>query len=96
MQQPIAYVIKRGLEQLIRKAAKVRRQVNLRLSIAGILLTMADMRTNYGRDIVKFLYSLIDVGGRFSSYSFMQRKCLFYGIVAYSKICFGLSKFVIL
>ena len=50
------YLSIKGLEQLIRTIAKVRRQINPRLSIAGIVVTMADMRTNYARDIVELLH----------------------------------------
>lgn len=41
------YLSIKGLEQLVRTIAKVRRQINPGLAIAGILVTMADMRTNY-------------------------------------------------
>ncbi|NBI18608.1 ParA family protein, partial [Neglecta sp. X4] len=34
---------------------KVKRQINPRLEISGILITMADMRTAYSRDIVQML-----------------------------------------
>lgn len=50
----------KGLEQLMRTIAKVRRQINPGLSIAGILVTMADMRTNYTRDIIELLHSTYD------------------------------------
>lgn len=50
----------KGLEQLLRTIAKVRRQINPGLSIAGILVTMADMRTNYARDIVELLHNTYD------------------------------------
>lgn len=50
------YLSIKGLEQLIRTIAKVRRQINPHLSISGILITMADMRTNYARDIVELLH----------------------------------------
>ena len=40
------YLSIKGLEQLIRTIAKVKRQINTRLSKAVILITMADMRTN--------------------------------------------------
>ena len=36
------------------------RQINPGLSIAGILVTMADMRTNYARDIVEILHKTYD------------------------------------
>lgn len=54
------YLSIKGLEQLIRTIAKVRRQINPGLSIAGILVTMADMRTNYAKDIVEILHSTYD------------------------------------
>lgn len=54
------YLSIKGLEQLIRTIAKVRRQINPRLSIAGIVVTMADMRTNYARDIVELLHMNYD------------------------------------
>lgn len=46
------YLSIKGLEQLI---SNVRRKINPRLDIAGILITMADMRTNYSREIVELL-----------------------------------------
>lgn len=54
------YLSIKGLEQLIRTIAKVRRQINPHLSIAGIVVTMADMRTNYARDIVELLHMNYD------------------------------------
>ena len=46
-----AYLSVKGLEQLIKTISKVKRQINPKLSIEGILLTMVDNRTNYARDI---------------------------------------------
>lgn len=54
------YLSIKGLEQLIRTIAKVKRQINKRLSISGILITMADMRTNYAKDIVELLHMNYD------------------------------------
>ena len=51
------YLSIRGLEQLIRTIGRVKRQINPALSIGGILITMADMRTNYARDIVELLHT---------------------------------------
>ena len=42
---------------MLRTIIKVKRQINPALSIAGILVTMADMRTNYAREIVEILHS---------------------------------------
>lgn len=45
------YLPAKGLEQLLQTINKVRRQINPRLKIEGILLTMVDPRTNYAKDI---------------------------------------------
>ena len=45
----------KGLEQLIKTIGKVKRQINPKLEIEGILLTMVDNRTNYARDITALL-----------------------------------------
>ena len=45
------YLSAKGLEQLLNTINKVRRQINPKLRIEGILLTMVDGRTNYARDI---------------------------------------------
>ncbi len=50
-----AYLPVKGLEQLIKTIGKVKRQINPRLEIEGILLTMVDNRTNYARDITALL-----------------------------------------
>ena len=41
----------KGLNLLIRTISRVRRQINPKLKIEGILLTMTDSRTNYGKQI---------------------------------------------
>ena len=46
-----AYLPVKGLQQLIKTIGKVKRQINPKLEIEGILLTMVDSRTNYARDI---------------------------------------------
>ena len=45
------YLSAKGLEQLIQTINKVKRQINPKLRIEGILLTMVDGRTNYAKDI---------------------------------------------
>ena len=45
------YLSAKGLEQLLQTVQKVRRQINPKLKIEGILLTMTDNRTNYGQQI---------------------------------------------
>lgn len=50
-----AYLPVKGLEQLIKTIGRVKRQINRKLEIEGILLTMVDNRTNYARDIAALL-----------------------------------------
>ena len=50
-----AYLPVKGLEQLIKTIGKVKRQINPKLNIEGILLTMVDNRTNYAKDISNLL-----------------------------------------
>ncbi len=50
-----AYLPVKGLQQLIKTIGKVKRQINPKLEIEGILLTMVDSRTNYAKDISTIL-----------------------------------------
>ncbi len=49
------YLPAKGLEQLLQTVSKVRRQINPKLQIDGILLTMVDSRTNFAREIAALL-----------------------------------------
>lgn len=49
------YLPAKGLEQLLQTINKVRRQINPRLKIDGILLTMVDSRTNDAKEISTLL-----------------------------------------
>ena len=51
-----AYLPVKGLEHLIKTISKVKRQLNRKLEIEGILLTMVDFRTNYAKDISTMLH----------------------------------------
>lgn len=51
-----AYLPIKGLQQLIKTIGRVQKQLNPKLSIEGILLTMVDNRTNYARDISMMVY----------------------------------------
>lgn len=51
-----AYLPVKGLQQLIRTIGRVQKQLNPRLKIEGILLTMVDNRTNFARDISMMVY----------------------------------------
>ena len=46
----------KGLQQLIKTIGRVKKQLNPKLKIEGILLTMVDNRTNYARDISLMVY----------------------------------------
>lgn len=52
-----AYLPVKGLQQLIRTIFRVRKQLNPKLEIEGILLTKVDRRTNFARDISEKLRS---------------------------------------
>ena len=49
------YLPAKGLEQLLQTINKVRRQINPKLKIDGILLTMVDNRTKYSKEISALL-----------------------------------------
>ena len=49
------YLPAKGLEQLLQTISKVRRQINPKLEIDGILLTMVDSRTNCTKEISNLL-----------------------------------------
>ena len=46
-----AYLPVKGLQQLIKTIYTVKRRLNQKLDIEGILLTMVDHRTNYAKEI---------------------------------------------
>ena len=50
-----AYLPVLGLQQLIKTIYMVKKRLNKKLRIGGILLTMVDKRTNYARDIIEMV-----------------------------------------
>ena len=50
-----AYLPVKGLQQLIKTVAVVKKRLNKTISIEGILITMVDYRTTYARDITEML-----------------------------------------
>ena len=50
-----AYLPVKGLQQLIKTVAVVKKRLNKTFSIEGILITMVDYRTTYARDITEML-----------------------------------------
>ena len=80
------YLSVRGMEQLLRTISNVKRRLNPGLSIEGILITMADMQTNYVKEIAELLHdtyggklkifnSIIPVSVRLSVRVTMIRNC---------------------
>lgn len=51
-----SYLPVKGLQQLIKTIGRVKRQLNPKLDIEGILLTMVDNRTNYAKDVSSQVY----------------------------------------
>lgn len=51
-----AYLPVKGLQQLIRTVGRVKRQLNPKLEIEGILMTMVDRRTNYAKEIAHMVF----------------------------------------
>ena len=52
------YLSAKGLEQLLQTVSKVKRQINPKLKIDGIVLTMVDKRTNYAKEISSLVRSV--------------------------------------
>lgn len=61
-----AYLPAKGLEQLLQSINKVRRQINPKLRIEGILLTMVDSRTTYTKEIENLIRE--NYGGKLKVY----------------------------
>ena len=53
-----AFLPIKGLEQLLKTITKIKRRMNPKLSIRGILLTMVNSRTNYANEIIEVLYNV--------------------------------------
>lgn len=51
-----AFLPIKGLEMLLKTISRVKRKMNPKLHIMGILLTMVDYRTNYAKEITEILY----------------------------------------
>ena len=54
----VGYLPLKGLQQLIKTIGRVKRQLNPKLEIEGILITMVDNRTNYAKDIAAQIYEV--------------------------------------
>lgn len=53
-----AYLPMKGLAQLVSTIIRIRKQLNPRLCLEGILLTMVDNRTNYAKDITAHVHDV--------------------------------------
>ena len=61
------YLSAKGLEQLLTTISRVKRQINPKLQIEGILLTMVDARTNDAKEISQLIRDTY--GGKIKVYS---------------------------
>lgn len=52
-----SYLPVKGLEQLMATIVKVKKHLNRKLRICGIVMTMTDFRTNYAKDIAEMIRS---------------------------------------
>ena len=52
-----AYLPVKGLQELIKTVMSVKRRINHKLEIEGILLTMVDSRTNLAKEISLLVYA---------------------------------------
>lgn len=76
-----AYLPVKGLQQLIKTISMVKKRLNRKLQIMGILLTMVDFRTNYAKEISETLgketidlYNTSDTRGNNRSYGLNYQK----------------------
>ena len=63
-----AYLPVKGLQQLIKTILTVKKRLNRKLAIEGILLTMVDFRTNYARDIASRVHITYGVNSGIARY----------------------------
>ena len=64
------YLPAKGLEQLLSTVNKVKRQINPKLQIDGILLTMVDSRTNFAKEISALLRGPMAARSKYSAQRF--------------------------
>lgn len=61
-----AYLPVKGLQQLIKTINMVKKRLNKKLKVEGILLTMVDFRTNFTKDIAATVHQLYENIGVFN------------------------------
>ena len=74
-----AYLPVKGLQQLIKTILTVKKKLNRKLAIEGILLTIVDFRINYARDIASRVHTTYGS----SMFSYIENSF----IKAISKLC---------
>ena len=62
-----SYLPIKGLQQLLKTIGKVRKQINPKLQVGGILFTMVDAHTNDARNNMAVSYTHLDVYKRQTS-----------------------------
>ena len=84
---PAAYLPVKGLCQLIKTISMVKKRLNKKLQIEGIVLTMVDYRTNFAKDISQKLResygSTIGVFDAYIPFSVKAAECSLEGISIY-------------
>lgn len=84
---PAAYLPVKGLCQLIKTISMVKKRLNKKLQIEGIILTMVDYRTNFAKDISQKLResygSTIGVFDAYIPFSVKAAECSLEGISIY-------------
>ena len=84
---PAAYLPVKGLCQLIKTISMVKKRLNKKLKIEGIVLTMVDYRTNYAKDITQKLRegyeSTIGVFNTYIPFSVKAAECSLEGVSIY-------------
>ena len=82
-----AYLPVKGLQQLIKTISMVKKRLNKKLKIEGIVLTMVDYRTNYAKDITQKLRegyeSTIGVFNTYIPFSVKAAECSLEGVSIY-------------
>ena len=83
----ILYLPVKGLCQLIKTISMVKKRLNKKLKIEGIVLTMVDYRTNYAKDITQKLRegyeSTIGVFNTYIPFSVKAAECSLEGVSIY-------------
>jgi len=82
------YLDAKGLELLLKSIAQIRRQINPKISISGILLTMVDRRANFTQEIITLVENAyggkIHIFGEYIPRSVRAAECTARGVSIFS------------